>query len=100
MKKLFALLMAVLMLVSFGACTADQSSSGLKTVYAAEKSNDVIAGNIKFAFDFFKQLNMADREQNIFISPFSISAALSMLYNGAEGELQKRTWQRPSGIWA
>ncbi len=46
-------------------------------------STDIIERNSTFAFDLFKQLNKEDGEKNIFISPFSISTALSMTYQGA-----------------
>jgi serpin B len=44
----------------------------------------VVDGNQKFAFDVFKKLNEEDVEDSIFISPLSISQALTMAYNGAE----------------
>ncbi|XP_072366037.1 leukocyte elastase inhibitor-like isoform X1 [Scyliorhinus torazame] len=43
------------------------------------------ASNGKFAVDLFKQLNKDDTNGNIFVSPFSISAALAMVYLGAKG---------------
>lgn len=46
-------------------------------------NRDVVERNARFAFDLFKQLDKEDGEQNIFISPFSISTALSMTYQGA-----------------
>ena len=41
--------------------------------------------NRKFSWDLFKKLNAEDSAENIFISPFSISSALTMALNGAEG---------------
>lgn len=46
-------------------------------------SSEIIGRNTGFAFSLFKQLNNEDKEQNIFISPLSISTALSMTYQGA-----------------
>ncbi|XP_078275273.1 leukocyte elastase inhibitor-like isoform X2 [Rhinoraja longicauda] len=43
------------------------------------------APNVKFAIDLFKQLDKDDKVGNIFVSPFSISAALAMVYLGAKG---------------
>lgn len=41
--------------------------------------------NSKFAFNLFKQVNSEDGEKNVFISPLSVSTALAMTYQGAEG---------------
>lgn len=45
---------------------------------------DLTQGNLLFAFDIFKEINEIDSHKNIFISPFSISTALTMTYNGAK----------------
>jgi len=51
---------------------------------SGEINENVIAANTGFAFDIFKQLNSEDADKSIFISPLSISTALTMTYNGAE----------------
>ncbi|NLL73282.1 MAG: hypothetical protein GX237_07120 [Clostridiales bacterium] len=54
--------------------------------YNLEKIDKKVAqANQTFAFDIFKKLNEEDSNNSIFISPFSISQALAMTYNGAEG---------------
>lgn len=50
-----------------------------------EIDNKVVGGNTDFAFDIFKQLNKEDEHESVFISPLSISIALSMTYQGAKG---------------
>jgi len=45
----------------------------------------LVSANTKFAFDLFNKLFTEDMNKNIFISPLSISIALAMTYNGAEG---------------
>ncbi len=42
-----------------------------------------------FAFDLFKQVHLSDESDNIFISPLSVSMALSMALNGAIGETRE-----------
>jgi len=53
--------------------------------------NNVVDANNQFAFDLYK--NWASREGNMFFSPYSISSALAMTYEGAKGktadEMQK-----------
>lgn len=51
----------------------------------AEASPSLSAANQRFSWDLFKKLNAEDSSENIFISPFSISSALTMALNGAEG---------------
>ncbi|HHX49904.1 MAG TPA: serpin family protein [Clostridia bacterium] len=46
-------------------------------------SLEIIEGNSRFAWDIFKQLNEEDSDESIFISPLSISTALTMTYQGA-----------------
>ncbi|NWX49594.1 ILEU inhibitor, partial [Steatornis caripensis] len=41
--------------------------------------------NTKFCLDFFKELSKVKRNENIFFSPLSISAALNMVHLGARG---------------
>ncbi|TYQ12703.1 UNVERIFIED_CONTAM: serpin B [Acetivibrio alkalicellulosi] len=46
-------------------------------------SEGFIDGNSRFAFNLFKQINEEDYDENVFISPFNISVALSMVCQGA-----------------
>ena len=46
---------------------------------------EVINANNEFAFDLYHQLNESENE-NLFYSPYSIFAAISMTYEGAEGQ--------------
>lgn len=66
-----------------------QYSQSLAYAAADEKAQNVDKGlvnaNTRFAFDILKELSEEDNGKNIFISPFSISMALAMAYNGAEG---------------
>ena len=52
----------------------------VSTVYDKSKINkDIVKRNSDFAFDIFKQLNRKERNENIFISPLSISTALTII---------------------
>ena len=46
---------------------------------------DVVNANNQFAFDLYSELDK-DEDGNMFYSPYSISAALAMTYEGAEGK--------------
>lgn len=66
-----------------------QYSQNLAYAASDEKAENADRGlvdaNTRFAFDIMRELGEEDDGKNIFISPFSISMALAMAYNGAEG---------------
>lgn len=103
MRKLLCMLLSVSLLAVSAGCSAGvamdrgnvalpgangeiQKTSG-QTVPEdpAGKPDDLRAANQQFAFDIFRQLSKEDKNRNIFISPLSISVALSMAYQGAGG---------------
>lgn len=52
--------------------------------YSAQLNSDFVKGNTKFAADLMQKFSETeDIDKNIFFSPFSISTALSMAYQGA-----------------
>lgn len=50
--------------------------------------NTTVKGNSKFAFELYKILKDDKPDENLFFSPFSISAALAMTYAGARNETE------------
>ncbi|ABR48324.1 proteinase inhibitor I4, serpin [Alkaliphilus metalliredigens QYMF] len=84
-KRTAIVLLTALLLISTTGC-----GSLFNTVTVHEYNEDKVAssvmeGNNQFAWDIFKELNQEDSGESIFISPLSISTALSMTYQGAEG---------------
>jgi serpin B len=55
---------------------------------AEPNSNVVVEGNNKFALEIYR--NLQGREGNLFLSPYSISTALSMTCEGARGQTEKQ----------
>ena len=50
----------------------------------------ILSQNNSFSFLFFKAVSLVhDKNENLFLSPYSASALLGMLYNGADGETKK-----------
>ncbi|NBG88565.1 serpin family protein [Isachenkonia alkalipeptolytica] len=52
-------------------------------------SGGFVEGNNDFAWDIMKALNEEAPQENVFISPISISTALAMTYQGARGETRE-----------
>ncbi|XP_047444177.1 leukocyte elastase inhibitor [Mugil cephalus] len=60
--------------------TSSSSSSSSSVMAAISSSNTV------FSLDLLRTLSQANPSGNIFVSPFSISSALAMVYLGAKGD--------------
>ena len=68
-----------------GATSADSAPpAGEET---PDDPGNVTAGNTRFAFDLYRQIASAPEStgQNLFFSPYSISSALAITYEGARG---------------
>ncbi len=85
MKRSIIIFIAVFL--TFISCKKDIVSVGSDPgqVKARLKSAIIVNASNKFAFDFYKSFNQLVGNQNFFISPFSVVEALSMTYNGANG---------------
>ncbi len=94
MKKTFlvlsGILIAILLLVS---CSDNSAPSepeinepNLRALTAEEQV--VVSSSNAFAFELLSRVNAVNEEKNVFISPFSVSTALSMTLNGADGPTQ------------
>ncbi len=58
----------------------------LHPAVASADEAKLVADNTTFAFDFYHTLTADSTAPNLFYSPFSISIALAMTYNGAAGD--------------
>ncbi len=86
MKKPIFLFLCIIIAASLlTACSDGLLSHSHNSTFDSEKiSAAAVEGKSTFAFDIFKQLNREDKNKSIFISPLSISTALTMTYQGAE----------------
>jgi serine protease inhibitor len=53
---------------------------------ASPAASDTASRNVGFAGDLYAQINKGGTEKNLFLSPYSISAALGMTAQGAKGK--------------
>lgn len=83
MKQLFAFFS--ILLFAF-ACTSEPAEVPVTDLTLTEKSAKIIAADNQFGLELFEKINSAQTEdENIMISPLSVSLALAMVYNGTEG---------------
>ncbi|MCL5029628.1 MAG: serpin family protein [Bacteroidetes bacterium] len=86
MKK--TLFLAAVTIVSFSLFQCnDQITSpsiGNRNLTPGEKS--IASSSSNFGLNLFKEINASSRYSNIFISPLSVSTALGMVLNGANGK--------------
>lgn len=85
------LVAALLFVITLLSCSADPVVKTKKTrnekLEFSENQIEVLKNSSELGFNLLKQINSAQYvEENIFVSPFSISVALQVLLNGAENE--------------
>jgi serpin B len=80
-----------ILLMMFSACSeqndCDCDPPELRSITSEEEQ--VIAASNDFSFDIFARINQQSTDENVFISPLSISTALSMTANGAVGSTKE-----------
>lgn len=89
-KQISAFFLFNMMIISISSCekseTEDLPGDPVNISMQAYQKEVIISAN-KFAFDLFKPVvTDAKGTENIMISPFSITSALSMTLNGADGD--------------
>lgn len=85
MKKLFTFL-TLGFLMAVASCQQESTdNSEPKKINLDEKSAQLIEADNAFGFEIFQGIRKNSTEENIMISPLSISVALAMAYNGADG---------------
>ncbi|HMB97542.1 MAG TPA: serpin family protein [Balneolaceae bacterium] len=83
-------ILVIFLTVSFAACADNLTNPGSDTplepreLTVAEKQ--LVEADQAFSYDIFKRTVESEEGENVFISPLSISFALGMALNGAEGE--------------
>lgn len=81
MKKGVVLLLSMLLVLG---CDKDDEPRPLELPL---KAGQVIESDNAFGWKLFKQvLDRAEADENVMVSPLSVSLALTMTYNGAEGD--------------
>ena len=96
MNKIFIYLLTGLLVLGLLACAQPVAGEVVKSEKRRVTNpstsqadlSELVSGNTAFAFDLYQLINTDD--ENIFYSPYSISAALAMVYAGARGTTEQQ----------
>jgi serpin B len=73
--------------ILFSACNLTNDEGIYTEIELTEKSAQLVEADNEFGFELFQKVYSAETEyENIMVSPLSVSLALAMTYNGANGE--------------
>ena len=90
MKNTILILAMFAVVTGFYSCSKSKSIDSAKTavpISLSQHQKDLVVANNAFGFNIFKTIMLAEgNDKNVFISPLSISLALAMTYNGANGD--------------
>jgi serpin B len=84
--RAIALLLLCFSLTGLSSCQQDEIISGNKNIELDDKSAQLIESDNAFGLEAFQRIRQHSDEENLMVSPLSISLALAMAYNGADGE--------------
>lgn len=89
MKTLFNLLIIFPFIILISCQRESFEPDENKTIILDEKSAQLVEAENEFGFELFQNIYASETEcENIMVSPLSVSLALAMTYNGANGETQ------------
>jgi serine protease inhibitor len=84
MKQFNKMISLIILLMLFACNTNDESDNEVSSIDLDEKSALLIEADNTFGLDLFKLIRANSREENLMVSPLSVSLALAMAYNGAD----------------
>lgn len=84
MHKINIFLSFLFFLMLFGCMANDDQGDEPKTIKLDNKSAQLIEADNDFGLDLFQRIRASNDDENLMISPLSVSLALAMAYNGAD----------------
>ncbi len=89
LSSVFVSLLILALFTQYSCEKADPVDKEPKKIVLNLKSAEIIQADQQFAFELFREVNELSEEDNLMISPLSVSYALGMTYNGAAGETKE-----------
>ena len=80
------IVITIALVVFFSGCVKEPVGKLDDTGWTLEGVSTVVSANNQFALDLYSQFKEEFKDENIFFSPYSISVALTMTYEGARGQ--------------
>jgi len=87
MKSKWIFFLIFMFLFSTFGCDVAEPTEPLRELSSSEAK--LVESDNSFGLKLFKEINAEASDSNVFISPLSISMALGMTYNGADGETEE-----------
>jgi len=86
MKHLIHTLLVLVIIFSITSCSKNPTGPGKRTVRELTSvEKQLVESDNSFGLKLFREINTDEKNENVFISPLSISMALGMTLNGANG---------------
>ena len=87
MKKIIPFFLTVFVLILSSCREESIETNEFKDIQLDEKSAQIVEADNEFGFELFQSIFASEIEyENIMVSPLSVSLALAMTYNGADGD--------------
>lgn len=94
MPKILSFILGLFICAGFMGCSKDRTNNPIsppepepRELAVVQKS--LVESDNKFGFKLFQEIIKEEPDKNVFISPLSVSMALGMTYNGADGSTQE-----------
>lgn len=87
--NLYIMFFSIFLIIGCFDNAVDTLTKNIDKPAVAPIDSEISMANTRFGFDLFKELWKTEQNQNVFISPFSVSTALTMTLNGASGETEQ-----------
>jgi len=87
-KNKISIILIIILFTGYISCEKENENLDQNKIFLNREAKSLVNADNEFGFNLFKQLNL-DSENNICMSPFSVSMALGMVYNGARNKTRE-----------